>query len=120
MKKLFLSIIGLICFSNLFAIGPIIIPMPIHSGGGSGDPNAMFALYLAANVICITIIMILSAIWLIRKSNNCDFDTSYWEYCFDVSLNGNSALSGLNSVIFVCINALAFLFLLADLFLKNL
>ena len=119
MKKLFLLIIGLICFSNLFAIGPIIIPMPTHSGGGSGDPNALFALYLAANVICITIIMILSAIWLIKKSRDSDFDKSYWEYCFDISLNG-TVLAVLTSIIFVCINGLALLFLLADLFLKNL
>lgn len=118
MKKIVLSIIGLICFSNLFAIGPIIIPMPTHSGG-SGDPNALFALYLAANVICITIIMILSAIWLIKKSRNSDFDTSYQEFCIDIRMDNDYMIAGINTICIVCINAIALLFLLADLFLKN-
>lgn len=120
MRKLFLSIIGLFCLSNLFAIGPIIIPMSTHHGGGSLSDNQMLGVYLAFNTLCLSIIFILSVIWIIRKGVNPNFNTSYWEYCFDLKLDGDYVLAGLTSVFFVYVNALALIVLLAEFFSKNL
>lgn len=119
MKKTLFTLFGLASL-NAFA-GPIIIPMPIHSsGGGGGDPKGLLALTLAVNTICITIFMILCAIWVIKKSKNPNFDKSFFEYCINLNWYNDLNIGGVNSMLWIIMNFLGLLFILARFFAKNL
>lgn len=88
-------------------IQPII--MPIHSGhGGSGSIKELIGVIIAINIFCISIILIRSIIWKIKKDKNEYFEYSWFEYAiYDGDLE--IATSSINAMILIIMNGFALL-----------
>ena len=113
---------------NLFGFMPMPIIIPMGTGSGKGDPNAFIAMLIVVNMICMSIVLVRSVIWLFkykrhekeRKENYLDTPTFIRYVIIGNDMEADYMGAFINFLVFCSINGLAIFIGLIDLVMKML
>lgn len=95
---------------NYVSSAIIIIPMPMHHGGGEVPPNAMLGILIALNLVCFLIYFIRAIMWVFG-----DKSFTFFEYVISAEYEVNI----INNICLITINGLAAFIALA-IYITNL